>query len=103
MGRFSTQASQRAYSQAVQYANDKGAIVVVSAGNSNRDAATYTPVNATGVIGVSAIDFEGQRADFSNRVGRIDMAVAAPGVGIFSTKPNNNYAAHNGTSMAAPM
>ncbi|MEL7424934.1 MAG: S8 family serine peptidase, partial [Bacteroidota bacterium] len=43
-----------------------------------------------------------QRAGFSNRVNRIEMAVAAPGVGIYSTKPNNTYAAHNGTSMAAP-
>ncbi|RME97586.1 MAG: subtilisin [Bacteroidetes bacterium] len=102
LGGFSTQARQRAYNEAVRYANDKGCIVVAAAGNSNRDAATYTPVNAKGVIGVSAIDAELQRAVFSNRVDRIGMAVAAPGVGIYSTKPHNNYDSHNGTSMATP-
>ncbi|MEL6832902.1 MAG: S8 family serine peptidase [Bacteroidota bacterium] len=102
LGGFSTQSRQRAYSQAVKYATDRGAIVVASAGNSNRDAAGFAPVNSTGIIGVSAIDNQLQRAGFSNRVNRIEMAVAAPGVGIYSTKPNNTYAAHNGTSMAAP-
>jgi thermitase len=102
MGGFSTQARQRAYSEAVRYATDKGCIVVAAAGNSNRDAAGYTPVNAQGVIGVSAVDQDLQRAAFSNRVGRLQMAVAAPGVGIYSTKPNSTYDAHNGTSMATP-
>ncbi|WP_020539582.1 S8 family peptidase [Lewinella cohaerens] len=102
LGGFSTQSRQRAYSEAVRYATDRNVIVVASAGNSNRDAAGFSPVNANGVIGVSAIDNQLQRASFSNKVNRIGMAVAAPGVGIYSTKPNNNYAAHNGTSMAAP-
>ena len=102
LGGFSNQSRQSAYSQAVKYATDRGAIVVAAAGNSNRDAATYTPVNANGIIGVSAIDPDLNRAVFSNRVGRIKMALAAPGVGIYSTKPNGNYAAHNGTSMACP-
>lgn len=102
LGGFSNQSRQRAYTQAVKYATDKGAIVVAAAGNSNRDAAGYTPVNANGIIGVSAIDNNLQRAQFSNRVNKIKMAVAAPGVSIYSTKPNNNYAAHNGTSMATP-
>lgn len=102
LGGFSTQSRQRAYSEAVRYATDRKVIVVASAGNSNRDAAGFSPVNASGVIGVSAIDNQSQRASFSNKVNRIEMAVAAPGVGIYSTKPNNNYAAHNGTSMAAP-
>jgi len=102
LGGFSTQSRQRAYTQAVKYATDKGAIVVAAAGNSNRDAAGYTHVTAVGMIGVSAVDNQLQRADFSNRVGKIDMAVAAPGVGVFSTKPNNTYDSHNGTSMATP-
>lgn len=102
LGGFSTQSRQRAYNQAVRYATDKGAIVVAAAGNSNRDAATYSPVNAEGVIGVAAIDADNQRADFSNRVNRIAMGVAAPGVDILSTKPGNTYAAHSGTSMATP-
>lgn len=102
LGGFSTQSRQRAYDEAVAYASKKNAIVVAAAGNSNRDAATYTPVNARGIIGVSAIDSELQRATFSNSVDKIALSVAAPGVGIYSTKPNNNYNSHNGTSMATP-
>jgi thermitase len=102
LGGFSTQSRQRAYTQAVEYVTKKGGIVVAAAGNSNRNATSFAPVNATGVIGVSAIDEELQRAVFSNRVGDLAMGLAAPGVGIYSTMPGNRYQAQNGTSMAAP-
>ncbi|MCB0637503.1 MAG: S8 family serine peptidase [Lewinella sp.] len=102
LGGFSTQSRQRAYTQAVEYVTKKGGIVVAAAGNSNRNATSFAPVNATGVIGVSAIDQELNRAVFSNYVGDLAMGLAAPGVGIYSTMPNNNYQAQNGTSMAAP-
>lgn len=102
LGGFSNQASQRAYEQAVAYAQRKGAIVVAAAGNFNRNAKGYAPVNANGVIGVSAIDASLQRAAFSNYVNELRMGLAAPGVEIFSTIPGNQYAAYNGTSMAAP-
>jgi thermitase len=42
------------------------------------------------------------RAVFSNYVTDIKMGVAAPGVGIYSTIPNNKYNTFNGTSMATP-
>ena len=102
LGGMSTQSRQRAYNEAVKYATDKGAIVVASAGNSNRDSRAFTPANANGVIGVSAINSQLKRASFSNKVNGLDMAVAAPGEHIYSTKPNNHYEAHNGTSMSAP-
>ncbi len=102
LGGRSNQAKQKAYEKAVKYANKKGAIVVAAAGNSNRNAREYAPVNAPGVIGVSAVDQEIQRAPFSNYVTDIEMGLAAPGVQIYSTKPDGNYAAHNGTSMATP-
>lgn len=102
LGGRSTDASQRAYKKAVAYAIKKGAIVVAAAGNSNRNAKDFAPVNTPGIIGVSAVDSELNRAVFSNYVQDIPMAVAAPGVDVYSTKPNNNYAAHNGTSMATP-
>lgn len=102
LGGMTTQSRQRAYNETVRYATSKGAIVVASAGNSNRDARGLTPVNANGVIGVSAINSQLKRASFSNKVGGLDMALAAPGENIFSTKPNNHYEAHNGTSMSAP-
>lgn len=93
---------QRAYEKAIQYANKKGAIVVVAAGNENRNAKTVTPANVNGVITVSAIDSSLTRALFSNSVKDLKMGLAAPGVGIYSTIPGHQYASFNGTSMATP-
>ena len=102
LGGRSTQPKQTAYKKAVQYALKKGAIVVAAAGNSKMDAKDYAPVNAKGVIGVSAIDENLNRADFSNYVQNIEMGLAAPGVNIYSTVPGDKYASFNGTSMATP-
>lgn len=102
LGGRSTQSRQRAYEKAVKYANKKGAIVVAAAGNSNRNAKDFAPVNAAGVIGVSAVDESVNRAVFSNYVTDIDMGVAAPGVNIYSTIPGSKYASFSGTSMATP-
>ncbi len=102
LGGRSTQPKQVAYQKAVEYALDKGAIVVAAAGNSNMDAKDYSPVNVPGVIGVSAINNELDRASFSNFVQNIKMGVAAPGVNIYSTVPGDKYASFNGTSMATP-
>ncbi len=102
LGGRSTQSRQRAYTKAVKYANDAGAIVVAAAGNSNSNAKDYAPVNADGIIGVSAIDENLQRANFSNIVTDIKMGLAAPGVNIYSTIPGDQYATYSGTSMATP-
>jgi len=102
LGGMSTTSRQKAYTKAVKYAVDKGAIVLAAAGNSNRNAKDYAPVNAKGVIGVSAVDANLNRAVFSNYVQDIKMGIAAPGVDIYSTKPSNKYAVHSGTSMATP-
>ncbi len=102
LGGISNQSRQRAYEKAVAYAHKKKAIVVAAAGNSNRNARDFSPVNAKGVIGVSAVDQELNKAEFSNYVEDLSQAVAAPGVGIYSTVPNNEYAVYNGTSMATP-
>ncbi|AEE53706.1 S8 family peptidase [Haliscomenobacter hydrossis] len=102
LGGPSNQSRQKAYDKAVNYANKKGAIVVVAAGNSNRNASDFSPVNSKGVIGVSAVDSDLNRAEFSNYVQDLPLGVAAPGVGIYSTIPNNRYETYNGTSMATP-
>jgi thermitase len=102
LGGPSNQTRQKAYDKAIKYANKAGAIVVVAAGNSNRNAAQFSPVNSKGVIGVSAVDSDLNRAEFSNYVQDIPLGVAAPGVGIYSTIPNNRYESYNGTSMATP-
>ncbi len=93
---------QGAYAKAVQYAQKKGAIVVAAAGNSNRSAKEFTPANVPGVLCVSAVNEALERADFSNDVQGVEMALAAPGVDIYSSIPGGQYTRYSGTSMAAP-
>ena len=102
LGGRSLDIGQKAYNEAIAYANQRGAIVVVAAGNDNSDARGFAPANAVGVITVSAIDTFKNKSSFSNSVAFIKNKIAAPGVNIYSTIPNNQYAAFNGTSMAAP-
>ncbi len=102
LGGLSNDSRQRAYRKAVEYANKKGAIVVVAAGNSNRNARDFSPANTPGVICVAAVDTLIGRASFSNLVQDMEMGVAAPGVSIYSTYPGSEYRTFNGTSMATP-
>jgi thermitase len=102
LGGYSNQSSQRAYEEAIAYAQKAGAIVVVAAGNESTSATKVSPANCKGVITVTALDQNLQRAKFSNEVSQIEYGVAAAGVQIFSTFPNNQYKALNGTSMATP-
>lgn len=102
LGGPSNQSRQRAYSQAVSYALKHGAVVVAAAGNSARNAKDYSPANATGMITVAAIDEQLNKAVFSNTVQSIKWGIAAPGVAIYSTTPDNNYQVYSGTSMACP-
>lgn len=102
LGGLSSDSRQRAYQKALDYANKKGCIVVVAAGNANRNAKEFVPANVEGVITVSAVDTVLGRASFSNMVTDVKMGVAAPGVKIYSTIPGSIYATMNGTSMATP-
>ena len=102
LGGPSNSSRQKAYKNAIEYANKQGAIVIAAAGNSNKNAKDYAPANTPGIITVSAVDTFLHRASFSNYVQDVEMGIAAPGVAIYSTYPNNEYKTFNGTSMATP-
>jgi thermitase len=93
----------RAQTKAIEFALSKGAIVVVAAGNSNMDAKNFSPANIKGVIVVSAVDSDWNKASFSNTNTSLNMPIAAPGVNIVSLIPDDKYASFNGTSMATPI
>ncbi|MEL6721826.1 MAG: S8 family serine peptidase [Pseudomonadota bacterium] len=102
-------ACSRAEQEAIDYAVSRGAVVIVAAGNDNRDVVNDSPGNCENVISVAALDKDGSRAEFSNFGTRID--IAAPGVDMFSTLDtgtqgpvnDNTYKAEEGTSQAAPV
>jgi thermitase len=93
---------------AVNYAWDKGAVLVAAAGNDNTDSPLY-PAAYEKVIAVGATDNKDQKASFSNYGDWVD--IGAPGVSILSTAPDHRnrlwiwgvkYAYGSGTSMATP-
>jgi subtilisin family serine protease len=89
---------------AVQYAAERGAIVVMASGNESRSNPGFPANLATQWgIAVGAVNISNQLANFSNDAGLpVVNYVVAPGVGVYSTLPNNRYQSYNGTSMAAP-
>lgn len=96
---------------AVHAARDRGAVVVVAAGNAKTDAGQFTPASCLGVISVAAVGRSGALASYSNFGPSVTLA--APGGdgldGVFSTADAgltlplaDSYRTYTGTSMAAP-
>ncbi len=94
--------------EAINYAHQKGVVVVAAAGNANRNAASY-PARYSHVIGVAALDSAGVKAPYSNFGAGVD--ISAPG-GSETGKILQNtidpqtgegvFVGYQGTSMAAP-
>ena len=76
-------ASSTTLENAVNYAWNKGVVVVAAAGNSNNTSYTY-PAAYTNAIAVAATDNQDNRASFSS-YGSKWVDIAAPGVYVFST------------------
>ncbi|MDK9500803.1 S8 family serine peptidase [Streptomyces katrae] len=112
------------YQNAINAAVARGTTVVVAAGNSNADAAGFTPASCNNVINVAASNRSGDRSFYSNYGAIIDVAapggetrratdtpgtVTTPENGILSTLNGGTttpgaeiYKPYQGTSMAAP-
>jgi len=91
--------SSDALKNAVDYAWNKGVVVVAAAGNSGREVRDY-PAAYQNVVAVAATTKDGRRASYSNYGSWVD--VAAPGSGIVSTKLGGGYGSLSGTSMSTP-
>lgn len=101
------------YRNAINAAVNAGTVVVVAAGNSNANAANYTPASCANVITVASTGRTGNRAYYSNYGSTVE--ISAPGgdknidSGILSTLNTgtttpaaDSYAFYQGTSMATP-
>jgi type VII secretion-associated serine protease mycosin len=84
--------------QAIQYANDKGALVVAAAGNGGATDKPKWPASLDLTIAVTAVDSANSVTSFDQRGDYID--ISAPGASIVSTA-KGDYVALSGTSMAA--
>ena len=92
--------------EALEYAQEHDVLVVVAAGNDGASQPGYPArysASLSNVISVGAFGDGLARASFSNNVGDSGaVQVDAPGVSIYSTKPNQTFGHRSGTSMAAP-
>ena len=84
----------------INYAWNKGSIVVAAAGNSNTSAPHY-PAAYNNVFAVASTGSTDVKSSFSNYGTWVD--ISAPGENIYSTIPNNAYGYKSGTSMATPL
>jgi thermitase len=93
--------SSNAQRNAVDYAWNKGTVVVAAAGNEAQDGNPISyPAAYTNAIAVGATTRSDGWANFSNYGAYVD--VAAPGSSILSSIPPSGYASWDGTSMATP-
>jgi thermitase len=84
---------------AVNYAWNRGCVVVAAAGNNGSNAPFY-PAAYENALAVAASDPNDRLTDFSQYGTWVD--IAAPGSSILSTVPGNRYEVWSGTSMACP-
>lgn len=87
------------HKEVIDYARRKGVTIVAASGNDGQQE-MYYPGAFDSVIAVGAMDAEGNVADFSTYGDQVSFI--APGVDVYSTSLNNDYAFSTGTSHAAP-
>jgi subtilisin family serine protease len=98
---FSTRVPSQELMLAINYANSQRVICVASVGNDGQAALTY-PAGYRQVIGMGSTNNVDLRSSFSN-YGDAVVSLAAPGEGVITFYPGNNYAAAWGTSFSTPL
>lgn len=87
-------------------ANEKGILVVTSAGNSGASG-VGAPADATGVLSIAAVDSDGDYVGFSSQGSSIQPTqkpdVAARGGATFVINSSNTIVNNNGTSFSSPL
>lgn len=92
---------ERVWRRIIETANEKNVIIVFAVGNDNI-IASIPPENRTNLtVNVAAVARNFKETDFTN-YGK-GSNISAPGKGILSSVPTNQYAIFDGTSMAAPI
>lgn len=97
--------SEPALKEAIARAGNAGVLFVAAAGNDGKDAdklpmypAAYDLPN---IVSVAATTPDDELASFSN-YGATSVDIAAPGTGIVSSVPVDDFDSYSGTSMASP-
>ncbi len=89
-----------AYQVAIDYAHERGVLVIASSGNESTDD-THYPSGYENVVAVGSTDREDWFSGFSNY--GVDQDITAPGTGIWSTVAGGSFGSLSGTSMAGPV
>lgn len=84
---------------AVTYAQNRGAVIVASAGNEGVDTVAY-PAAYPGVVAVGAVESKGEHLDFSNS--GTELSITAPGYEVNAAWGEEHLTAFSGTSASAP-
>ncbi|MFK8297910.1 S8 family peptidase [Capnocytophaga cynodegmi] len=88
-----------AIEKAIEYATQKGVLVICASGNNYKGELSY-PASNRNVVAVGGTDKRDKRASFAN-YGH-NLSVVAPAVDIYSTSLDDQYHSSDGTSFAAP-
>lgn len=90
LGGYGSCASDPATQSAINGAIGRGTVIVVSAGNDNADAGSYSPASCSGVIAIGATGIDGARSWFSNYGPSVTLS--APGGNATSgSDPNDRW------------
>lgn len=88
------------FEQLVQYAYERGTLIVAASGNDGIENSVEYPAKFNDAIAVSSVNESLNISDFSSTGNEVDFA--APGEEIISTFTEGYYALESGTSQATP-